>query len=230
MPSFAIVRANVTSQSQVTTTDFVEWWATEHQPEFLAMPGFRRAWLGALVDTALALGEQGQRYMATYEVDDISDFNAALAAGPPWGEWQQYVDDWLTDWTRTYRTIGSQRDNDADHGRYWAVVASEFALSEQLLPEFRAWYDDIHLPELLNNPGFHRAWRLELEPDVGDLGPRGNRFWAIYEVDDPAQFVAARQKRTDAGIEPWDGIWTPFLTDWSISFFEVINRITKQDE
>jgi hypothetical protein len=223
---FSVVRANVAREAGDREDEFVTWWAEEHQPEFLAVDGFRRAWLLDHEDHPHAFGEPGQRYAAIYDVDTIDDFHRALDAGPPWGEWQQYVDDWLLDWGRTYRKVLTEQRGAPGHGPFWAVVESDFDLADDSeREELNSWYNDTHLPELLANPGFHRAWRLEIELDDRDLGPRGHRYWAIYEVAHPDDLARARERRQERGIEPWDGIWGNKLTSWSIHFFKILNRL-----
>lgn len=228
MSHFSVVRANIAPGAGERQDEFVRWWAGEHQPEYVAMDGFHRAWLLERVDHPHARGEQEQRFTAVYEIDEIDAFHRALDAGPPWGPWQRYVDDWLVDWGRTYRRLQTLQHRDDEAGAYWAVVAADFDVHGAELDELRTWYDRRHLPELLAHPGFHRAWRLELDPHAGDLGPRGRAFWAIYEVDAPDAFADARNRRLADGIEPWDGIWGHRLSGWSISFHRILNRVEKE--
>ncbi|GAF45541.1 DUF4286 family protein [Rhodococcus wratislaviensis] len=47
--------------------------------------------------------------------------------------------------------------------------------------ELTAWYDDVHLPEIVELEGFTRATRMQLEPvDAGGKAPW--QFMVIYEV------------------------------------------------
>ncbi|MFC1861558.1 DUF4286 family protein [Chloroflexota bacterium] len=45
--------------------------------------------------------------------------------------------------------------------------------------EFNDWYDNIHLPDILETPGFIRATRYEIDEPVEGKG----RFLAAYEID-----------------------------------------------
>ena len=83
------------------------------------------------------------------------------------------------------------------------------------------------MPEICAYPGIHRAWRLEVEPDDNDLGPRRHRYWGVYQVDRPEDFAAARDDRARHGIEPWDGIWLPHLTNFEITFHELLYETSK---
>lgn len=223
---WSVIRANVAEEGRDREDALVRWWADEHQPEYVAMDGFHLAWLARTVAHESAFGDPGQRYAAIYEIDGIDHFNAALAAGPPWGPWEEFVGKWVLDWTRTYYRLLDQRSVSDAAGAYWTIVKSDVDLDG---PEdearFHEWYRETHVPELLEHPGFHRAWRLELFPDPTDLGPRRHRFWAVYEVDSPAAFAGARASRAERGIEPWDGLWLSQLRDWGVSYHEVVNRV-----
>ena len=60
--------------------------------------------------------------------------------------------------------------------------------------EFNQWYDNTHVPDILETPGFVGCTRYEL---MGDPGPGQGKFLAIYEVesDDLPSAMAALQQR-----------------------------------
>jgi len=228
MSLWSVVRADVTTPDERREGELTQWWGREHQPEYLAFPGFNLAWLLKTLPRASTFGDPGQKYTAVYDIDTIGHFHDALEAGPPWGQWEADIGTWIVGWTRTYRrTLTHQVADDGD-GAYWVIVKSDLSLADVDEEDaLRRWYDEKHIPEFLAEPGFHRAWRLEVEPSDRDLGPRGHRFWAVYEVDSPEDFDQARQRRTDRGIEPWDGLWSNHLSDWGISYHEIINRLPR---
>lgn len=229
MNTFSFVQANVAGGAGEDRLRFTDWWARAHQPEWVSFPGFRRGWfLELLRDHPGAVGAQPQQYAAVYEVAGPSAFNQALAAGPPWGPWQRYVDDWLLDWTRTYRrVISGPADGPADPApeNSWALVSVDLAagLSDEAVGEFNHWYDTVHVPELLGNPGFRRAWRLEHQPDPGELNPYSTRYLAIYEVADADDFAAARDRRSAAGITPW-APWNEQVRNFGVALYRVVHR------
>ncbi len=45
--------------------------------------------------------------------------------------------------------------------------------------DFNAWYDEIHVPEVLALPGFRRAQRFAVHP----LGDGTMRFLTVYDVE-----------------------------------------------
>jgi hypothetical protein len=225
---WSVIRANVAPEGRDREEALVRWWADEHQPEYVAMDGFQRAWLTRVRENEGAQGDPGQTYMAVYDIDAISHFNDALNAGPPWGPWEDYVGRWVIDWTRTYLRVRSHQGNGGTQGSHWAIVRSELDLATGADRErFEAWYDDTHIPELLGFDGVLHAWRLEVVPDETELGPRGLPWWAVYEVESPQHFADARRLRLERGAEPWDGIWLEHLKSWTISFHEIVNRSTR---
>jgi hypothetical protein len=60
--------------------------------------------------------------------------------------------------------------------------------------EFNDWYDNTHVPDVLQTPGFKSCTRYEL---IGEPGPGQGKFMAIYEVesDDLASTMAGLQQR-----------------------------------
>ncbi|HLU55893.1 MAG TPA: hypothetical protein VKZ81_10575 [Pseudonocardia sp.] len=227
MTTFSIVSANVSAAAGAAEDTFVTWWATEHQPEWVALDGFRRGWFLRRIDHRAELGPQPQRYSAVYEVDGPAAFNAALLAGPPWGPWQDHVDDWLIDWTRTYRDVLTTVEVVPGDGGYWATVGVDLDLPDGALAEFNRWYDTVHLPQIVSAPGMRRAWRLQLCPEPGrpgHLGPPGRRFLAIYETDGPDDFAEAREARLRAGAVAWDE-WAPHVREYGVSIYEVRHRV-----
>lgn len=65
--------------------------------------------------------------------------------------------------------------------------------------EFDAWYDTVHIPELLRLPGWESATRYERDPALEVEG--ASRFACLYEISgDPtaalAAFEADRPNRT----------------------------------
>jgi len=49
--------------------------------------------------------------------------------------------------------------------------------------EYNEWYNKIHIPDVLNVPGFVAAQRFTLaDAQLGD-GPHAHRYLALYEID-----------------------------------------------
>ena len=60
--------------------------------------------------------------------------------------------------------------------------------------EFNEWYDNTHVPDVLETPGFVSCTRYEM---IGDPGPGQGKFLAVYEVesDDLPSTMAGLQQR-----------------------------------
>jgi hypothetical protein len=190
-------------------------------PEYVARAGFvsgRRL--------HLAGAAASHEHLAVYEVESIAAFNEALAAGPPWGPWHAEIDRYVCDWERTYYRLLSLYEVDDRPGDHWVIVKVDFTEdSPRREAEFNDWYAGKHVPELCAHPGFHRAWRLVVEPDENDLGPRRQRYWAVWEVDAPEDFTNARARRAADGIPPWDGLWGQSLENVEMPSYELIDAV-----
>ena len=73
----------------------------------------------------------------------------------------------------------------------WVYLVHTNCLDPSREKEFNEWYDETHLPDILETPGFTRATRYEnREPAEGQ-----GKFLALYEVEteDIDQTMAAHQ-------------------------------------
>ena len=232
---WSIVKANVTSEGADREDALNEWW-NHHAAEYVARDGFSRGWRMRSTEHDGAIGSPPHRYHAVYEVDEIATFNAALEHGTeshpgrPWGPWQEYVDEYVMDWERTYYRVLHRHEADANPGHYWACVKANLRLEGPGQErEFDDWYSNKHMPEICSHTGVHRGWRLRVQPDPGDLGDRRQTYWGTYEVDSPDDFARARQDRADRGIEPWDGIWLPYVEGFEIHFYELLLAVGDEE-
>jgi hypothetical protein len=214
---WSVIKCNLLDTA--AADEFNEWYNNEHAPRYIAQPGFRRGWRLERYDQPGQRGEAGQRFVAVYETESIGAFNAALerdfAQSHPWERWEGKVKDWQRTYYRMIFSFGDGRSAPFDEQRFWTIVRIDLAgLSENDEQAFNDWYDRQHVPEVCSFAGFRRAWRLILEPDEGDLGPRGQKYMAIYETDDPTYLPRVRR-----GAVPWDGIWNEHIRNWEIVFY-----------
>jgi len=218
---WTVVKANLSDRR--LDGEFNDWYNNVHVPNFLAMAGFTRAWRIRRLMHPEQRGDPGQEFLAIYETETIDVFLAALhktevESGHSWEGWERH----LTDWQRSYhRVLSAWRDeaNDDDSvGRHWSIVRvdylSQAGFSEQ---DFNAWYNEVHVPEVISNRGFGRAWRLETVPHTEQLGDPGQRYWAVYETERVDDLAMARRDST-----AWDGVWAPGIANWSQHYHEVL--------
>ncbi len=225
-PYWTVVKANVTDEGRPSERELSRWWSEEHVPLYVARDGFVHGQRLKTVEAEGQLGGSLHEYLAIYQVDAVGTFNEALAAGPPWGPWDAQIDRYLKDWERTYYRFLAVHEADAGRGRFRAIVKVDLTAEDPAAEAaFQRWYTETHVPEICSYEGVHRAWRLQMEPDGNDLGPRRQRFWTIYEVSEPAAFAAARADRATRGVEPWDGIWLPHVSNFEITFHELLYEI-----
>lgn len=214
---WAVIRCNLRDPSLADA--FNRWYNLQHAPRYIAQPGFRRGWRLERLERPGQRGDPGQRYLAVYDIDAVAAFNAALdrdlAEGHPWEEWETRVKDWQRTYYRLLLSFGDALPVSGDRGRFWTIVRVDLdGLDETRERAFNIWYDTRHIPELCSAPGFRRVWRLMLEPHDNDLGPRGQKYVAVYETDNPDDVPAARR-----GADPWDGIWAGHIRHWEIGFY-----------
>jgi hypothetical protein len=228
---WSVVKASISPAGRGREEEFNAWYNQVHVPEWVAQPGFRRGWRLAASSPPQQDRPHEHGYYAAYELDAVDAFNDVLARshGAPWGEWQEYVGTHLVDWERTYYRTLAAIAPDAVDAPCWAIVKTDFAGSDAQEREFNRWYDETHFPELISHEGFQGGWRLAVLPDAGDLGPRRQRYWAIYRVGSVADFAAARASRAARGLPPWDGRWSENLRDTRIDYYEMIHHEPERD-
>lgn len=86
--------------------------------------------------------------------------------------------------------------------------------------EFNAWYDEIHLPEVVAVPGFTGAERYAIRPQPGDPEPK-HRYLAIYDMeteDVSATLKELMRRGTTGGFRMTDALGDGARTD----LYEVI--------
>ncbi|MDA3630739.1 hypothetical protein OU415_35305 [Saccharopolyspora sp. WRP15-2] len=66
-------------------------------------------------------------------------------------------------------------------GRYKFVVFTKPIEGREA--EYNEWYDDQHVPDVLNVPGFVAAQRFRLASDQRMPGPLEWEYLAIYEIE-----------------------------------------------
>src|SRR5581483_1327254 len=108
---------------------------------------------------------------------------------------------------------------------YWAVVRIALVDSGRDAEEFNRWYNDIHVPEFLEQPGIDHGWRTEKVAHEHDLGTVDEQYAAIYRLDSIASFEAALDASPTAG-HSWMA-WEGRVDGWRRTFFEVIRTFER---
>ena len=104
--------------------------------------------------------------------------------------------------------------SDADGTQlFWGIVKVDLLDPARDRAEFNEWYDTLHVPEFVEQPGFRHGWRTETIDHPSALGPRDTEFAAIYEVESVPAFKDALDASPSAG-HSW-GVWEGRLANWS---------------
>ncbi len=218
---WSVVRVSLVDTDRDSAA-FNPWYDNVHVPEFLSQPGISHAWRTEKIESEHELGDLDEQYAAIYELDTIASFEAALdespTAGHSWFDWEGRVEKWK----RTFFRIRAAWEQNGGSGSHWAVVRANYVGERE--DEFNRWYDEEHMPEVASNPGFHRAWRLEHESSASQIGDARHRYWAVYEIDDPQNFVEALR-----GKESWGGVWQHDVADWTRTYHRVLLELGTPD-
>ena len=105
-----------------------------------------------------------------------------------------------------YRRIGPEFQTSSAHKgvRGLKVIMTECVDSSKVR-EFHDWYNNTHVPDILNTGLFHTAYRFEVATPIGTPEmplAGGGKFLALYETDsdDPA-------RNADEILSRWHPIW-----------------------
>jgi hypothetical protein len=169
---------------------FHRWYDEDHIAHRMHLPGFRSA-------RRFVVAGEGPYHLATYELDSLD----ALASepyrrlkqdpGPRTTEQLQRV----RSFTRyTGRLQSDAGTSEVEPGRLFVVA---FEVPEDVREEFDAWYEEEHVPLLLEVPGWLRVRRYVLEPD--QEGPQLTHL-ALHGLRGPEVLDAPERARL---ATPW---------------------------
>ena len=170
---------------------FDRWYNEVHLPELLECPG----WLTA---KRFECTDGQPRFLAIYELEDEKVAFGSEQYAEAFG-WDEFATRIRNSHGRNYRLIHhaeairvpSREESGEDHALiHVATVDVQRGYGEA----FNRWYNEVHLPELLECPGWLRAKRFECT----DGQPR---FLAIYELEDEKVAFGSEQYAEAFG---WD--------------------------
>lgn len=169
---------------------FHRWYDEDHIAHRMRLPGFRSA-------RRYVTQGDGPYHLATYELESL----AALASEPyrrlkedPGARTTEQLQR-VRSFTRyTGRLQSDTGASEAEPGRLFVVA---FAVPEAAQAEFDAWYEEEHVPLLLDVPGWLRVRRYVLEPD--QEGPVLTHL-ALHGLQGPEVMEAPERARL---ATPW---------------------------
>ena len=105
----------------------------------------------------------------------------------------------------------------------WLFVVESNSTDRAREAEFNDWYDKIHVPDVMETPGFIKATRYEnTKPSEGEA-----KFLTIYEIetDDIDRFM--RTHRDNMDRKRAEGRFSELLVRVSRGFYRQLNSISK---
>lgn len=153
-------------------SEFDRWYAEEHVPLRMGVPGFLSALRGRAVQ-----GEPSHLviyYMESRPVLSSSEYQKVK--NNPSSRTSHMLDNVAAFTRYTGDTISDT--GDAEAGRYIYLVT--FSVPEDFQVEFDAWYERDHLPHLMRNPAWLRCRRYA----ISDSEPSGVTRAAVHELSD----------------------------------------------
>jgi hypothetical protein len=166
----------------VSEAEYHDWYDHEHGPARLRVPGL----VGA--HRYQALDEATPRWVALYELEspqvlDSAEYQALLAGG---SEREKFIMSHLaTVDRRIYEQLSEDRaapDAGAD-GPAPVILAVANSVPADMEDDMTAWYQQEHIPMLLEVPGWRRIRRYRL---IGGSEPPGPDFLSLHELAGPA--------------------------------------------
>jgi len=166
-----------TEPGSVDEAEFHDWYDHEHGPARLTVPGFR----GAVRYQALD-GEKPS-WLALYELDrpEVIDSPGYQALGGRASDRDRAVGAGLAALDRrVYEQISQDGSPPADEAPVILAVATSVPASAE--QDLAAWYEQEHIPMLLQVPGWQRIRRFRL---VRALDAPGPDFLSLHELAGP---------------------------------------------
>jgi hypothetical protein len=166
----------------VSEAEYHDWYDHEHGPARLQVPGLGGA------DRYQALDEATPRWLALYELQspqvlDSPEYQALVAGG---SEREKFIMSHLaTVDRRIYEQLSEDPaapDTDAD-GPAPVILAVANSVPPDMEDDMTAWYQQEHIPMLLEVPGWRRIRRYRL---IGGSEPPGPDYLSLHELAGPA--------------------------------------------
>lgn len=202
--------------------EWIDWYKNIHAPDILETPGFLTARLFENKEPRDGRG----KFFTMYEIetDDVEETikvrqekraeentagRGSSAFIPIWRDvvWKQMIG------------VSADKDRDPNLQRWINQVENNCVdISKEI--EFNDWYNNIHLPDVLETPGFLAATRYEMREFRDGRG----KFLTSYEIEtsDIERTMAVRlgkrveEKRRGRQSNLWTPVWRDVL--WRLLF------------
>lgn len=105
----------------------------------------------------------------------------------------------------------------------WLLVVETNAKDAAHEAEFNEWYDNIHLPDVLETPGILRATRYER---IGSLEGKA-KFLATYEIETQDIDQTMKAVRENLAKKRAEGRFSNFLVSVSSALYKEIGHLSR---
>ena len=170
------------SSGPVTEADFHDWYDHEHGPARLKVPGLVSAC------RYQALDDLTPPWLALYELDSLQalespEYRVVVAGG---SDREKFI---MSHLATLDRRIYAQISEDLPAGVTGmdgpapVILAVANSVPPEMEDDMTAWYEQEHIPLLLEVPGWRRVrrWRL-----IGGSEPQGPDFLSLHELAGPS--------------------------------------------
>ena len=165
----------------VAEAEYHDWYDHEHGPARLRVPGLVGAYRYE------ALDDLAPRWLALYELEspevlDSAEYQAVVEGG---SDRDKFIMSHLATLDRrVYEQISDDAAGSAGTGGPAPVIlAVANSVPPETVEDMTAWYEQEHIPMLLEVPGWQRIRRYRL---IGGSEPVGPDFLSLHELAGPS--------------------------------------------
>ncbi len=213
--------------------DFNAFYSNTHRPEVLASnPGFLRGRRYELVQDD-PRGPRGPRFIAAYDVESkeaaqqyIGRNDGPASGHPVYSDgpaaWQQRQTKWRLMWQHLMNAPGGQQVSAAPY-IYLVGMSAAAGADATELAKFNAFYNDIHVGEVMKGYGFVSGARYQCLREFMHPAPGVPDFLAMYGLKDEAAaevFMKGRLTADPSGnsFSAGPDVWMNRDTRWRLTY------------
>jgi len=198
--------------------DFIEWYSTIHLPDVLECPGF----LNGRLYMAKELRAGRGKFLTTYEIES-NDIDKTMSVRREmrdeekkrgrYGNILDYVNHiWQDVLWRQIAKLVADKEHEPVMGK-WVNLIETYCIDASREEEYNDWYTNIHLPDVLQTPGFMAATRYEIKEFCDGRG----RYSTIYEIETD-NIDKTMEIRREMRMSKWEqgrrnNLWLPVWRD-----------------
>jgi len=213
--------------------DFNNFYSNIHRPEVIASnPGFLRGRRYELVQDD-PRGPRGPRFIAAYDIEskDAAMHYIARNDGPASDRpiysdgpaaWQQRQTKWRLMWRHLINAPSDTKVSSAPY-MYLVGMTAAAGANEAELAQFNAFYNDIHVGEVMKGYGFVSSARYQCMREFMHPAPGCPDFLAMYGIQDKAAaelFMKGRLVADPSGnsFSAGPDVWMNRDTRWRLTY------------